>query len=53
MACVACHDSSQVDMAHKTAAGWKDTVDQMRVMGAIVDDAQEALIVDYLARTHS
>ena len=50
--CVACHDTSAVDMAHKSAAQWKDTVDQMRTMGATVDDAQEALIVAYLAKTH-
>jgi cytochrome c5 len=51
-ACVSCHDSSVVEMAHKTRDDWKQTVDQMRAMGAAVDDEQAGAIVDYLARTY-
>ena len=50
--CTPCHDTSAVDMAHRSAAQWKDTVDQMRALGAAVDDAQETMIVAYLAKTH-
>jgi hypothetical protein len=50
--CSVCHSTSRVTSAHKTAAEWKTTVDQMIQRGAQLSSSEEQTLVDYLAQTY-
>jgi hypothetical protein len=47
--CSVCHSTDRVISAHKTAAGWKISVDRMIAHGAQLTPAEEQTLVDYLA----
>ena len=48
-ACGACHAVNLVLEAHKSESEWRETVVNMRSLGANVTDSEQELIVDYLA----
>jgi cytochrome c5 len=48
--CTVCHGADQVTSQHKSAAQWRDTVDQMIGMGAAISDPDSQVLVDYLAK---
>ena len=52
-ACAPCHAVTVVTSARKSATEWATTVDAMITRGALVADADYAVIVEYLARNFS
>jgi cytochrome c5 len=48
--CTQCHGLDVITPLKRTAAAWKQTVDQMRDMGASATDQEFSAIVNYLAR---
>lgn len=48
--CTQCHGLDVITPLKRTAAAWKQTVDQMRDMGASATDQEFTAIVNYLAR---
>ena len=47
-ACTACHGLDL--LSGRDEASWKDTVDRMVAMGAVVPDDQVTVLVEYLAK---
>jgi mono/diheme cytochrome c family protein len=50
--CSACHSSTRITSAHKTADQWKTTVDRMINKGAKLTAQEEQTLVSYLAQTY-
>jgi hypothetical protein len=50
--CSVCHSTSRITSAHKTAAEWKTTVDQMIQRGAQLSSSEEQTLIDYLAQNY-
>jgi len=47
--CVYCHNDDRIDKATYDQAGWEDVIDRMDAKGAQVNDAEKAVIAEYLA----
>lgn len=47
--CTVCHTMDRIDEAKLDEAGWNSTVDRMRNNGAVVSEAEQKVIVTYLA----
>lgn len=50
--CTRCHDLGRVEQAAKTAAEWEETVKRMVGKGAVLSQAEQELIIQYLAETY-
>lgn len=50
--CTECHGLDRVTAAEKTGEEWEDTVTRMVNRGATLDEAEETVLVDYLAETY-
>jgi cytochrome c5 len=50
--CAECHDLGQVERARKTEEGWKATVQRMVGKGAQLSQAEQEVVVQYLAETY-
>jgi mono/diheme cytochrome c family protein len=47
--CVYCHNDDRIDTATYDQAGWEDVIDRMDEKGAQVNEAEKAVIAEYLA----
>lgn len=50
--CTRCHDLGRVERARKTEEEWKATVDRMMGKGAQLGQAEQTLVIQYLAETY-
>ena len=50
--CTRCHDLGRVERARKTEEEWKATVERMRGKGAMLSQAEQELVIQYLAETY-
>jgi cytochrome c5 len=50
--CTVCHDLGWVERAKKTEEEWKATVGRMVGKGAQLDEAEQELVIKYLAETY-
>ena len=50
--CTQCHGLGQVERAKKTEEEWKATVERMVGKGAQLDEAEQELLIQYLAETY-
>jgi cytochrome c5 len=50
--CTKCHDLGRVEQASKTEAEWKATVERMVGKGAQLSQAEQTLVIQYLAETY-
>ncbi|MDH4135871.1 MAG: hypothetical protein OEW09_04015 [Anaerolineae bacterium] len=50
--CTVCHDLGRVERAKKTEEEWKATVERMVGKGAQLDEAEQELLIKYLAETY-
>lgn len=50
--CTVCHDLGRVERAKKTEEEWKATVERMVEKGAQLDEAEQELLIKYLAETY-
>ena len=50
--CTQCHGLGQVEPAKKTEEEWKATVERMVGKGAQLDEAEQELLIQYLAETY-
>jgi cytochrome c5 len=50
--CTSCHDLGRVERARKTEEGWKTTVERMVEKGARLSQAEQELVIHYLAETY-
>ncbi len=50
--CTKCHDLGRVERAKKTEEEWKATVERMVGKGAQLDEAEQELVIKYLAETY-
>jgi cytochrome c5 len=48
--CQTCHDRTLIEQQRLDAAGWARELDKMIGWGAVLDDAEKAAVIDYLAR---
>jgi hypothetical protein len=49
--CTRCHDLGRVERAKKTDEEWKATVERMVGKGAELNEAEQELVIQYLAET--
>jgi cytochrome c5 len=50
--CTKCHDLGRVEKASKTEEEWKVTVERMVGKGAQLSQAEQELVIQYLAETY-
>jgi len=50
--CTKCHDLGRVEQAKKTEEEWKATVERMVSKGAQLGQAEQTLVIQYLAETY-
>ena len=50
--CTECHDLGRVERAKKTEEEWKATVERMVTLGAQLNQAEQELVIQYLAETY-
>jgi cytochrome c5 len=50
--CTECHDLGTVESAKKTAEEWKATVERMVGKGAQLNQAEQEVVIQYLAETY-
>jgi cytochrome c5 len=50
--CTQCHDLGRVERAKKTGEEWKATVERMVAKGTQLSQAEQELVVQYLAETY-
>lgn len=50
--CTKCHDLGRVEKANKTEEEWKATVERMVGKGAQLSQAEQTLVIRYLAETY-
>jgi uncharacterized lipoprotein YajG len=50
--CSVCHSTARITSAHKTAAGWTDTVQRMINNGAQLNATEQQTLIDYLAANY-
>ena len=50
--CTRCHNLGQVERAKKTEEEWKATVERMVGKGAMLSQAEQELVIQYLAETY-
>ena len=50
--CTGCHDLGRVERSEKTEEEWKATVERMVGKGAQLDEAEQELVIKYLAETY-
>jgi cytochrome c5 len=50
--CTKCHGLGQVERAKKTEEEWKATVERMVAKGAQLSQAEQELVIQYLAETY-
>ena len=50
--CTECHDLGRVERAKKTEEEWKATVERMVTLGAQLSQAEQELVIKYLAETY-
>jgi cytochrome c5 len=50
--CTKCHDLERVERAKKTEEEWKATVERMVGKGAMLSQAEQELVIQYLAETY-
>ena len=50
--CTVCHDLGRVERSMKTEEEWKATVERMVGKGAQLDEAEQELLIQYLAETY-
>jgi cytochrome c5 len=50
--CTVCHDLGRVERSKKTEEEWKATVERMVGKGAQLDEAEQELVIKYLAETY-
>lgn len=50
--CTACHGLDRVQQATRTPSEWETVVSRMRSKGARLNDAEAAVLVQYLAQTY-
>jgi cytochrome c5 len=50
--CTQCHDLGRVEQAKKTAEEWKATVERMVGKGAQLNQAEQEVVIQYLAETY-
>jgi cytochrome c5 len=50
--CTVCHDLGRVERSEKTEEEWKATVERMVGKGAQLDEAEQELVIKYLAETY-
>jgi len=50
--CTACHDLGRVERAKKTEEEWKASVERMVGKGAQLSQAEQELVIGYLAETY-
>ena len=50
--CSECHDLARVQSASKSRQEWQSTVERMVELGAELNEAEQAAVVDYLAETY-
>jgi hypothetical protein len=50
--CTQCHQLARVETAKKTSDEWKATVERMVSLGAQLDEAEQAAVIDYLAEAY-
>ena len=50
--CTACHSLRQVTQARKTEAQWRQTVQRMVSYGAQLNQEEEQVVIQYLAKTY-
>jgi hypothetical protein len=50
--CTRCHDLGRVERSKKTEEEWKATVERMVGKGAQLDEAEQELLIQYLAETY-
>ena len=51
-ACTSCHDATFIQTAAKDEAGWKQTIDRMVGLGAILSNTDRPILLSYLVKTH-
>lgn len=51
--CTQCHDLGRVEGARKTAEEWKATIERMIGKGAQLNQAEQELLIKYLAAKYS
>ena len=50
--CTECHDLGRVERAKKTEEEWKATVERMVTLGAQLSQAEQELVIQYLAEKY-
>jgi hypothetical protein len=50
--CTECHNLQTVTSARKSREGWQSNVERMIGKGARLNDAEKAVVIDYLAETY-
>jgi cytochrome c5 len=50
--CTQCHDLGRVERAKKTEEEWRATVERMVGKGAQLNEAEQELVIKYLAETY-
>lgn len=50
--CVSCHDIGRVETAKKSADEWKANVERMVAKGAQLSAEEQAVVIEYLAKTY-
>ena len=50
--CTTCHDLGRVERAKKTKEEWKASVERMVGKGAQLSQAEQELVIEYLAETY-
>lgn len=50
--CASCHTLTRVTNAHKTADEWRKTVLRMVAKGARLDEQEQQILIEYLAKTY-
>ena len=50
--CSTCHDLKRVEAAKKTPEEWRANVERMVSLGAQLDEAEQAAVIDYLAEAY-
>jgi hypothetical protein len=50
--CTECHGLDRVTNSAKSQVGWEQTVDRMVKRGAVLNDEEQAALIEYLAQTY-
>ena len=50
--CTECHSLERVQNKSKTLEEWRNTVERMVVYGAVLNEAEQEILIEYLAETY-